>query len=191
MDWLPWAVIGVLGYMCLTLGTGMLKRVKDALVIARELADMKGVWVYAMHLTMRPWHYSTAQRNMWEEVVVGTRQDVRTKLTAERQIMAVTGMHFEANALAAALTRVAAAAPSYPAPVSLEEALETIADMIDTEMTAALPGQVPLSSSYANAIRSLLRLGGGPAMGDDETQAEYEPDATAPRGTRNRRRKVQ
>lgn len=191
MDWLPWAVIGVLGYLCLTLGTGMLKRVKDALVIARELADMKGVWVYAMHLTMRPWHYSTAQRNMWEKTVTDTRRDVWTKFAAERHITAMTGMHFEANALAAALIRVAAAAPIYPASVSLEEALETIADMIDTEIATALPGQVPLSPSYANAIRSLLRLEDGPAMGDAETPVEYEPDATTPRGTRNRRRKVQ
>ena len=41
MDWLPWAVIGVLAYVVLCLGGSLLKRVKDALVIARELADIK------------------------------------------------------------------------------------------------------------------------------------------------------
>lgn len=190
MDWFPWAMIGVLAYACLKLGTNLLARVKDALKLAAEIADTKGLWVYAMHLTMRPWHYSPTQLISWAEQAGAVRQEVRTKFAAERQIMAVTGMHFEAQALAAALTRVATAAPSYPAPVSLEEALETIADMIDREMEDTLPGQAPLTPSYANAIRTLLRLEDGPAMGDAEPQ-DLDPDAPAPRGTRNRRRKVQ
>lgn len=191
MDWVPWAIIGALGWGLMALGTSYLKRIKDALVLAKEIADTRAMWSYATQLAMRPYHHTPDAMAKWTGQILETPPGVIAQYLATPPVLRLTGVGFEAHAMAASLGTLMAALPTYPHPVSLEEALETWADLIDQAMADPLPGQAPPTPRHANAIRALLRLEDGPAMGEPDPTPDPATDTGVYRGTRSRRRRMQ